>query len=278
MTKIIEATRALATDPNGNTAFHRCKNAEETAALIKLGLNPDTGNVIHQTPLHWACMDGKPDVVRVLIGAGANVNAVTNFGITPLYYACFNDHVDCARLLIAAGANLSPLPIRGETTSAFHACRSDEMRALFAEADPEVYGDAPRKVPQIPFVVQKDEYIYFDGKLVVFGFAPDGTPSFHRNNGTDVVLVPTDFTVVAVRDEETGSLCPDYYIDSVRDFRTKYIDTQRRILEARQLDLFIAAHPDASHDRAAALGKTGPRSEIHAVARDMLMLNLVDRV
>lgn len=150
------------------------------------------------------------------------------------------------------------------------------MRALFAEADAEVYGDTPRKVPQIPFVVQKDEFIYFDGKLVVFGFAPDGTPSFHRSNGTDAVLVPTDFTVVAVRDEETGSLSPDYHIDLVRDFRTEYIGTQRRILEARQLELFTASHPSAPRDQAAALGKTGPHSEIHAMARDMLMLNLVD--
>jgi len=59
------------------------------------------------TALHWAVLANHPDVVKVLISRGANVNAVDGFSYTPLLYASTIDFGDAmtTTALLAAGAD-----------------------------------------------------------------------------------------------------------------------------------------------------------------------------
>ncbi|TDD76832.1 ankyrin repeat domain-containing protein [Actinomadura rubrisoli] len=54
------------------------------------------------TPLLVACRDGHTEIVRELLGAGADVNAVEpTFGAVPLHKAVYNGHADITRMLVA---------------------------------------------------------------------------------------------------------------------------------------------------------------------------------
>ena len=73
-------------------------------------------NISYQrTPLHSACYRGYTEIARVLINAGADVNAVdeqirlftNSWAFTPLLCALQDDFVDIAQLLIEAGADLN---------------------------------------------------------------------------------------------------------------------------------------------------------------------------
>lgn len=63
----------------------------------------DTPNAEGLTPLMYAVMTAGSSVMRVLINAGANVNAATPDGITALHMAAYD--LEKTRLLLAHGAN-----------------------------------------------------------------------------------------------------------------------------------------------------------------------------
>jgi uncharacterized protein len=58
-----------------------------------------------QTALMWAVAEKHPEVVRLLIEAGADAHARSTGGFTPLLFAAQQGDLDSARLLMAAGAN-----------------------------------------------------------------------------------------------------------------------------------------------------------------------------
>ena len=55
--------------------------------------------------LHSASYVGRTETVKLLIDAGADLNAVDNNGKTALHHASSKGNTDIVRLLIAAGAN-----------------------------------------------------------------------------------------------------------------------------------------------------------------------------
>jgi uncharacterized protein len=87
-------------------------DVDEIKALLKSGLSTETpidyGD--HSiTPLLKASWDGEAEIVAVLLGAGAKVNARdTGSGVTPLMNAVQREHVGVIRLLLAAKADVSP--------------------------------------------------------------------------------------------------------------------------------------------------------------------------
>lgn len=51
---------------------------------LKQGANPNFGDYDHRTPLHLACVEGRRDVVHVLLQAGAKTHLRDRWGSTPL--------------------------------------------------------------------------------------------------------------------------------------------------------------------------------------------------
>lgn len=55
--------------------------------LLERGADPSMRTRFRWTALHWAVGNGFPDVVRLLLDHGADVNAVSDTGMTPLQMA-----------------------------------------------------------------------------------------------------------------------------------------------------------------------------------------------
>ena len=68
-----------------------------------------------ETPLHTHAGEGRKEVVKILINAGANVNAKNDSGSTPLIAAAFDGDKEIVKLLIAKGANVNPKTDLGNT-------------------------------------------------------------------------------------------------------------------------------------------------------------------
>lgn len=87
-------------------------NHDETAEKI-IAKYPDLINSRDRqngfTPLHWAVIKGRTNLVFWLIEKGANVNCADPSGMTPLHKAAVFNRVSNADALITAGADTCPL-------------------------------------------------------------------------------------------------------------------------------------------------------------------------
>jgi ankyrin repeat protein len=77
--------------------------------LINKGASPNEVDDDKISVLGWAAIANSDGVVQLLLGRGAQVNHVDNFGMTPLLYAASVDFGDTTVLekLIAAGADVT---------------------------------------------------------------------------------------------------------------------------------------------------------------------------
>ncbi|PVD39591.1 hypothetical protein C0Q70_02226 [Pomacea canaliculata] len=91
--------------------------------LIKAGADIELGC---STPLMEAAQEGHLDLVRYLLGAGANVHAQTGTCDTALTYACENGHTDVAEVLLEHGAVLEH-DSEGGRTPLMKAARAGHM-------------------------------------------------------------------------------------------------------------------------------------------------------
>jgi len=67
-----------------------------------------------QTALHMASMNGKVDIISILIARGAQVDAVDDQGITPLMLAAKDGQLDAVKALLAQGAKIEAQNKMGE--------------------------------------------------------------------------------------------------------------------------------------------------------------------
>jgi ankyrin repeat protein len=82
--------------------------------LLAQGVNPDRRDTAGGTVLMYAAAaDDAADAVAVLIGNGADVNAMNDSGETAFSYACTNDSFRSAKLLHAAGADANTVDSGG---------------------------------------------------------------------------------------------------------------------------------------------------------------------
>ncbi len=77
-------------------------------ALLEKGVAVDEksfmlGNEL--TALHWAAYNGRTDIVRILLEAGADMNFQDVVGYTPLHYGAFYNYSGVVSLLLDAGAD-----------------------------------------------------------------------------------------------------------------------------------------------------------------------------
>jgi ankyrin repeat protein len=80
--------------------------------------------------LQIAAYNGSTACVRLLLRAGAHMNARGNDGATALHAASYNGHVHAAKLLIAAGANFEARNQQGTTPLRFAIARGHREVAL----------------------------------------------------------------------------------------------------------------------------------------------------
>ncbi|MFN7924253.1 MAG: ankyrin repeat domain-containing protein [Bryobacteraceae bacterium] len=148
----LDATRAMldtGADPNTKDAegTPAVMNAAlyGTAAHVKLlldrGAKPDTPNATDSTALIWAA--GDPDKAKVLIAAGADVNAQSKFGRTALMAAAgVAGNASTVKLLLEKGAkvdvrdNIDAIPVLptggGKGTALIDASRSGDVESVRA--------------------------------------------------------------------------------------------------------------------------------------------------
>ena len=74
--------------------------------LIEAGANLEAPNYVGSPALHHAAINGDATIVSLLVEAGANVNAADRHGYTALHDAAFKS-ADCVEVLLAAGASVN---------------------------------------------------------------------------------------------------------------------------------------------------------------------------
>ena len=67
------------------------------------------------TPLHVAAMNGRTEVVKLLLAGKADVNARNDYGVTPLHNAAGNGLTEVVALLLAGGADVNAKDEFGQT-------------------------------------------------------------------------------------------------------------------------------------------------------------------
>ncbi len=83
-------------------------DARQVAQALRSGADPSFVDRDHGTPLYQASLCGRSDVVRMLVGAGADPNeesvGIGSDGLPLCAAACWG-HTDTVRELVAAGAD-----------------------------------------------------------------------------------------------------------------------------------------------------------------------------
>lgn len=116
-------------DNKGVTPLHRCAScdsAQVTRLLIDAGCVLDA-KTASGTPLHWAAGNESSDfnAGRVLVEAGANVNARDDRGLTPMVIAAASANSRAVRALADAGADVGLVVAGGATVAHVCADRGD---------------------------------------------------------------------------------------------------------------------------------------------------------
>lgn len=122
---------ALAAALHAQTPLQDAASRDDLAAvkqLLKDGANPNA------VTLSLACINGDPDLIGVLLKAGADANAPLTDGTTPLMAAASSGSVAAVRVLLQAGAAIDAKESHGQTALMFAAARNraEVIRFLIA--------------------------------------------------------------------------------------------------------------------------------------------------
>jgi ankyrin repeat protein len=118
LAKGVDVNAAMTTGATALTEAISVRNAEAVRVLIERGAKVNLAfGPIQMTPLIWAAFQEWPEIVRMLIQAGADVNAKDALGSTALVWASMSERDDTGTVaaLLEAGAAVSVKTAMGET-------------------------------------------------------------------------------------------------------------------------------------------------------------------
>jgi ankyrin repeat protein len=78
------------------------------------------------TAVHYACLEGRLDLLRLLADAGAGLNRTNHRAYQPIHTASEEQHLDCIRFLIEKGIDLTQKTHGGHTPLSIAAMFEDE--------------------------------------------------------------------------------------------------------------------------------------------------------
>ncbi|KAM3195765.1 hypothetical protein ACQJBY_071748 [Aegilops geniculata] len=106
-----------AKDAKGDTVLHfaACKGSLEICKFLveESGLDVDSASKTGETPMVYAALAGKVQVMRYLLDHGADPAVHGDNGSTPLHYAAEEGHCEAVRLLLSKGVPVDPVDHRG---------------------------------------------------------------------------------------------------------------------------------------------------------------------
>jgi len=92
------------------------KSVKIAQILIKKGLDVNfQSGYSNEAPIHAAVKNEIPELVKLLLQSGANINAINNYGKTPLHIATENSNLKILQLLIKNGADINITDNYGKT-------------------------------------------------------------------------------------------------------------------------------------------------------------------
>jgi uncharacterized protein len=120
---------------DGTTALHWAAsqgNVDEIKLLLGAGAKVDAGTRNGSyTPLHFAAREGRTAAIKALIRVGANVNATTTTGgATPLHFAAGEGDPDAVAALLDAKANVNARDSAFQQTPVMWAAAANRVRAI----------------------------------------------------------------------------------------------------------------------------------------------------
>jgi ankyrin repeat protein len=212
---------ANAASVNGETVLMTCSRAGDARAvkaLLMKGARPNVAEASHtQTALMWAAAQAHPDVTRLLVEAGADINArsrvygqtvvgeqtqrfgreelnytVLRGGSTPLLFAARSGDAESARLLLQAGASAHDVLPDGTSALvlAAHSGHADVAAVLLEKgADPNAAGSG--------YTALHAAVLRSDLELVKTLLARGADPNPAMTKGTPMRRDTTDFNLPA---------------------------------------------------------------------------------
>ena len=137
------------TDTMSSTSLHQSAYTGDLRNVRRL-VEEEGGDVTaldadSRTPLHWAALGGRLDVVEFLLASGAarTVSRRDGDGWAPLTSAAAGGHVAVVRALIAAGADVATTTADGNAPLHYHKGRVPVIDALLPHV---AYVDARNRV------------------------------------------------------------------------------------------------------------------------------------
>lgn len=141
----------LGGDPNqptsgGETPFiiaARTKNADLIDAMVEKNANPNHGDQLGNSALHWVARHGDIGQLWTLLDVGGDVTITNHRNETPLDWGVLNPDKNVPKLLVAYGADPKSAMIDGKTAiDRAASCGKEDLATWLSTA-------IPRQVPEI---------------------------------------------------------------------------------------------------------------------------------
>jgi ankyrin repeat protein len=185
---IAERVDVNASEVDGSTALHwaaRRDNPEIVELLLTAGANARTATRYNVTPLSLACTNGNAAIVERLLKAGADPNGTSEEGQTALMTASLTGNVAAITVLVTHGADVNAVePYRGQTALMWAASEGNAGAAsLLVESGAKIHTKSKAGWTSLLFAVRNGHLETVSTLLSrganVNDVAPDGTSALN---------------------------------------------------------------------------------------------------